>query len=365
MKHKTAATAPAAPLWRRQTAVTAPASTSFARFAFAQLLHKRLAVAGAVVLCLLILTAICAPVVAPYAYDKQDWRFPLAPPMRLRFDGSRPYVYEYKLIQQQHQRTYEEVRTTKYYLEFWTPEHKLFGLQGNPRQARLYLLGTDHVGRDILSRIIYGARISLRIGLISVGIAGGCGLLLGLISGYHGGWVDGLIMRVIDVMLAFPGILLALAIISLLGANLTNVMIAVGVSAIPTYTRLVRAAVLSAKENLYVSAAQAIGCSTRITLCRHILPNIIAPVIILATLGVAGAILSAAALSFIGLGAQPPTPEWGAILSDGREYLRYAWWVATFPGLAIVLTVLAINALGDGLRDALDPRIRYVGRAIE
>jgi peptide/nickel transport system permease protein len=333
---------------KNNTASKAPPSKSFSRSALEQLLRKRNAVVGAIVLFLLILTAIFAPVVAPYDYDKQDWRFPLVPPMRIHFDGWRPYVYEYELIQQQNQRTYEEVKTSKYYISFWTLEHRLFGLEGNPRKARLYLLGTDHVGRDILSRIIYGARISLRIGLI---------------SGYHGGWVDVIIMRVMDVMLAFPGILLALAIISLLGPNLSNVMIAVGVSAIPAYTRLVRASVLSAKENLYVSAAQAIGCSTGITLFRHILPNVIAPVIILATLGVAGAILSAAALSFIGLGAQPPTPEWGAILSDGRQYLRYAWWVATFPGLAIMITVLAINALGDGLREALDPRARRVGRA--
>lgn len=334
------------------------ASKSFSRIALEQLLHKKNAVAGAIVLFLLILTAIFAPVVAPYDYDKQDWRFPLVPPMRIRLDGWRPYVYEYKLIQQHNQRTYEEIKTTKYYIQFWTPEGKLFGLEGNPRKGRLYLLGTDHVGRDMFSRIVYGARISLRIGLISVGIAGFFGIILGLISGYYGGWIDIIIMRIMDVMLAFPGILLALAIIALLGPNLTNVMIAVGISSIPAYTRLVRGSVLSAKENLYVSAAQAIGCSARVTIFRHILPNVVAPVIILATLGVAGAILSAAALSFIGLGAQPPTPEWGAILSDGREYLRYAWWVATFPGLAIMITVLAINALGDGLRDALDPRLK-------
>jgi peptide/nickel transport system permease protein len=362
MKNKIASQAPLPTFARHKPTTKAPTPKSFARAALAQLVRKRNAMAGAIILCLLIFSAIFAPVVAPYEYDKQDWRFPLAPPTRLHFDGWRPYVYEYKQVQQHNERTYEEVKPTKYYIALWTPEHKLFGLEGNPRKARLYLLGTDHVGRDIFSRIIYGARISLRIGLISVGIAGCFGLLLGLISGYHGGWVDGLIMRVIDVMLAFPGILLALAIISLLGANLTNVMIAVGVSAIPAYTRLVRASVLSAKENLYVSAAQAIGCSTRLILCRHILPNVMAPVIILATLGVAGAILAASALSFIGLGAQPPTPEWGAILSDGRQYLRYAWWVATFPGLAIMITVLAINALGDGLRDALDPRMRHIAR---
>jgi len=221
-----------------------------------------------------------------------------------------------------------------------------------------YRLGTDQFGRDILSRLIYGTRVSLRVGLIAVGIAGLIGIPFGLIAGYYGGWIDMAISRVIDLMLAFPGILLALVLVSVLGPSLSNVMIAVGVAASPNYARLVRGSVLSAKENVYVESARAVGAYVSGILVRHILPNILAPIIVLATLGTAGAVLSAAALSFLGLGAQPPTPEWGAMLSEGRNYMRLAWWVTTFPGLAIMVTVLAVNLLGDGLRDALDVRMR-------
>lgn len=221
-----------------------------------------------------------------------------------------------------------------------------------------YRLGTDQFGRDILSRLIYGTRVSLRVGLVAVGIAAVLGIPFGLIAGYYGGWVDMVISRVVDLMLAFPGILLALVIVSIMGPSLFNVMIAVGVAASPNYARLVRGSVLSAKEQVYVESARAVGAYVRGILLRHILPNILAPVIVLATLGTAGAILSAAALSFLGLGAQPPTPEWGAMLSEGRNYMRLAWWVTTFPGIAIMVTVLSVNLLGDGLRDALDVRIR-------
>lgn len=220
------------------------------------------------------------------------------------------------------------------------------------------VLGTDPLGRDILSRLIYGARISLRVGLVSVGIAAVCGSTLGLLSGYYGRWADLVVMRLIDLLLAFPNVLLALVIIAILGPSIFNLMIAVGISATPGYARLVRGSVLSAKENVYVEAAVAVGCSDRLIIWRHILPNVLAPVIILSTLGMAGAILTGAALSFLGLGVQPPTPEWGTMLSDGRNYLRKAWWITTFPGLAIMLTVLSINMLGDGLRDALDPRLK-------
>jgi peptide/nickel transport system permease protein len=165
-------------------------------------------------------------------------------------------------------------------------------------------------------------------------------------------------MRIIDVMLAFPGILLALAIVSVLGPNLQNLMIAVGISGIPFYARLVRGSVLVAKEQLYVEAARVVGVPARVIVIRHILPNIVAPIIVAASLGMGGAILAAAALSFIGLGSQPPTPEWGRMLSEGRDYLRDAWWISTFPGVAIVITVLGVNMLGDGLRDVLDPRLR-------
>jgi peptide/nickel transport system permease protein len=221
-----------------------------------------------------------------------------------------------------------------------------------------FLLGSDQFGRDVASRALYGARLSLTVGLIAVSIAVGLGTPVGLLSGYYGGRVDGLVMRVVDVLLAFPGILLALAIVSVLSPGLNNVMIAVGLSAVPNYARLVRASTLSAREHLYVEAARALGSRDRSIVARYILPNVVAPLIVTATLGLGTAILSAAALSFLGLGSQPPQPEWGRMLSEGRDYLREAWWISTVPGLGIMLTVLAMNLLGDGLRDVLDPRLK-------
>ena len=226
-----------------------------------------------------------------------------------------------------------------------------------PPGAR-FLLGSDQFGRDVGSRVVYGARVSLLVGVISVSIAVALGAPLGLVSGYYGGRLDALIMRVMDVLLAFPGILLALAIVSVLSPGLGNVMIAVGLSAVPGYARLVRATVLAAREHLSVEAARALGGRDGGILVRDILPNVVAPLIVTATLGLGGAILSAAALSFLGLGSQPPQPEWGRMLSEGRDYLREAWWISTFPGLGILLTVLAMNLVGDGLRDVLDPRLK-------
>jgi peptide/nickel transport system permease protein len=224
--------------------------------------------------------------------------------------------------------------------------------------GRTHWMGTDQYGRDVYSRVVHGSSISLVIGFISVGIAATAGTTVGLVAGYDGGRIDALLMRGMDVMLAFPGILLALAIVSVLGPSLHNLMIAVGISGIPYYARLVRGSVLVAKEQLYVEAARVVGVPIPVILVRHILPNVVAPIIVAATLGMGGAILAAAALSFIGLGSQPPTPEWGRMLSEGRDYLRDAWWISTFPGMAIMLAVLGVNMLGDGLRDVLDPRLQ-------
>jgi ABC-type dipeptide/oligopeptide/nickel transport system permease subunit len=221
-----------------------------------------------------------------------------------------------------------------------------------------YPLGTDQYGRDILSRVMVGARLSLATGLGAVAIALATGVVLGLSSGVVGGWPDLLFMRLVDIMMAFPSILMALVVVAVLGQGTLNVMVAVGVSLIPTFVRLVRGDVLSVKENPYVEAARALGCGPRQLALRHVLPNVLAPVIVLSTVAIAWSIILGASLSFLGLGPRPPIPEWGIDLSNGRNYLLRAWWISSAPGLCIMLTVVAVNLVGDALRDELDPRLR-------
>jgi len=269
-----------------------------------RLKKNKAAMIGLVILVVLIVTAIFADVIAPYGYDDQ-------------------------VLQNR----------------FQTPNSE-------------HIFGTDAFGRDIFSRIVYGSRVSLQVGFIAVGIGAIAGGALGAIAGFYGNRLDNWIMRIMDVLLAIPGILLAISIVASLGQGLTNVMIAVGIGAIPGYARIVRASVLTVRDQEFVEAARAIGTSDFRIIMKHIIPNAMAPIIVQVTLGVANAILSAAALSFIGLGIQPPEPEWGAMLSEGRQYLRDFPHVTTFPGLAIMITIFGLNLLGDGLRDALDPRLR-------
>jgi peptide/nickel transport system permease protein len=269
-----------------------------------RLKKNKMAMVGLGVILVLIVVSIFAPVIAPFGYDYQQL-------------GNR--------------------------------------LQG---PSATHWFGTDHLGRDIFSRIVYGSRVSLQVGLISISIATFVGGLLGAVAGYYGGHFDTAVMRFMDILLAIPGILLAISIVATLGPGITNLMIAVGIGAIPVEARVIRASVMTVRDQEFVEAAKAVGTSDLRIIFRHILPNAIAPIIVQSTLGVAGAILAAAGLSFIGLGIQPPSPEWGAMLSEGRQHLRDHWHVTTFPGLAIMITIFALNLLGDGLRDALDPKLR-------
>jgi len=228
----------------------------------------------------------------------------------------------------------------------------------SPGGSAKNILGTDDLGRDILSRIIYGARLSLLVGVVSVGIALFFGSLLGALAGYFKGWSDNIIMRFMDILLAFPHILLAIVIVAYLGPKLRNAMMAIGIITIPRFARIVRASVLEEFEKDYVMAAKAAGATNRRILFNAIFPNCLSPIIVQASLGFGSATLDAAGLSFLGLGAQPPTPEWGAMIAQGRSMILRAWWVMTLPGIAILLGVLGFNLLGDGLRDAMDPRLR-------
>lgn len=268
------------------------------------------AVAGLVLFVFLVAIALAAPLVAPFDPDQQFRDRLLSPPA-------------------------------------WTEG-------ADPR----FLLGTDPIGRDILSRLIYGARFSLFIGVVVVTLSLVGGIVLGLVAGFFRGWVDTLIMRVMDVILAFPSLLLALVLVAILGPGLLNAMIAIAIVLQPHYVRLTRAAVLTERGRDYVTAARVAGAGRLRLMFVTILPNCMAPLIVQAALSFSGAILDAAALGFLGMGAQPPTPEWGTMLAEAREFILRAWWVVTFPGLAILITVLAINLMGDGLRDALDPKLK-------
>ncbi|WP_412762958.1 ABC transporter permease subunit [Rhizobium skierniewicense] len=221
-----------------------------------------------------------------------------------------------------------------------------------------YLLGTDPVGRDILSRLIYGAQYSLFIGVFVTTLSLTTGILIGVIAGYYRGWLDTMIMRLMDIILAFPSLLLALVLVAILGPSLTNGMIAIALVLQPHFVRLTRAAVMAEKSKDYVTASRLAGAGPMRLMFKTILPNCMAPLIVQATLSFSNAILDAAALGFLGMGAQPPAPEWGTMLAEAREFILRAWWVVTFPGLAILITVLAINLMGDGLRDALDPKLK-------
>lgn len=266
--------------------------------------RHRVAIVGAVMILAIIVTAIFAPYLTPYDPLEQNFSDLLAPP------------------------------------------------------SIKHLAGTDNLGRDMFSRIIYGSRYALFIGVVIVLIQTFIGVTLGLIAGCKGGILDSVIMRIVDVMLSMPIIVLGLAIAGVLGGGLLNVIIAIGIIGWRGYARLIRGEVISVKENAYIEASEASGAGDYRIITRHILPNTAAPIIVYATLQIPNAILLSAALSFLGIGAQPPTPEWGLMLSKGRDYLSTAWWIATFPGLAIMITVLGFNFLGDGLRDALDPKLK-------
>jgi len=288
-----------------------------------RLFRRKSSVVGMVILAILILIALTAQWIAPYSPTLS--MLDTKPPQNVT-KRSAPCIYAF----------------------------------GCPPDQPQHIMGTDGNLRDEFSRMLYGARLSLMIGLSTVSFAIFIGTILGALGGYFGGWIDNIIMRVMDVLLAFPSLLLAIAIVTVLGPGLINALLAIGIVSIPAYARVVRGSVLSVREMDYVSASRALGGNTYEILFKRILPNALTPLIVQGTLGIASAILDAAALSFLGLGAQPPTPEWGAMLGSERNQVFTAPHLVFYPGLAIMLTVLAFNLLGDGLRDALDPRLAHV-----
>lgn len=289
-------------------AATAPVERGDSQWAIAARRFRRdwLAMAGLVVIAVLALLAILAPAVAPYDPTAQN-----------------------------------DVAAT----QFLAP-------------SAAHPMGTDLFGRDVLSRVIYGARISLTIGFLAVGLSITLGTLMGAVAGYFGGWIDTLLMRFTDTVLAFPRLILLILIVAIFRPSLLLIILVLGLTQWPGTARIVRGEVLSLREREFVQAARALGFGRARIILRHIVPNVLAPVIVAATLGIGNTIVLEAGLSFLGLGVQPPTPSWGSMVADGRDNLINAWWVATFPGLTIVATVLAFNLVGDGLRDALDPRLR-------
>ena len=289
----------AAPILARPAAVRSPAALAWSRF-----LGRPAAVAGLIVVVVLVAVALAAPLVAPYDPTATSWTL----------------------------------------------------IRKAPSAA--HWMGTDENGRDVFSRVVYGARASLLAGLVSVGIAGGIGVPVGLAAGFLGGWTDIVVGRLVDAMLACPFLILAIALAAFLGPNLTNAMIAIGVTAAPVFVRVARGATLDAATNDYVEAARALGNPPWRVALRHVAPNIIPPVLVQATLAIATAIIAEASLSFLGLGQQPPAPSWGSMLNSAQRFLTQAPWLAIFPGAAIFLAVLAFNLVGDGLRDALDPKRR-------
>ncbi len=237
----------------------------------------------------------------------------------------------------------------------YDPIKRNFDVAMSPPTAQ-HFFGTDPLGRDVLTRVLYGGRLSLYVGLASVILSMAIGVPVGLASGYFGGWVDGTLMRIVDLILAFPGIIFAIWLVAMLGPGVNQVILANALFNMPSFARIIRGSVLTMKESDFVLAARGLGASDLHILGSHVLPNVLAPIVVLGSLTISDAILTAASLSFLGLGSQPPTPEWGAMLSDGRPFLQNAWWLSVFPGVMLTLTVLASNIVGDGLRDALDPR---------